>query len=95
MIYKIEVKNILCSYSKDFALSKPFVENINKLNNISKNNNIIYFLKKKDYINDNLLNTVHEYFLKWNVKFSSIKIEINDYDISISKDNINIEKLLS
>jgi hypothetical protein len=95
MIYKIEVKNIVCSYNKDFALSKPFIKNINKLNSIFENNNIIYFVKKKDYINDNLLNTVHKYFLKWNVKFSSIKIEINDYDMYISKDNINIEKLLS
>ena len=74
----------------DYNLAKPYIERILKINKLyDEGNTIIYWTARGSRTGINWFHLTYTQLIKWNAKFTELRLGKPNYDLFIDDKNIN------
>tara|TARA_R110000824_G_scaffold208935_1_gene394748 strand:- start:130 stop:450 length:321 start_codon:yes stop_codon:yes gene_type:complete len=98
MVIYVDIDETICSTdaSRDYSLSSPIQENINKINRLySAGHTIVYWTARGSTTGIDWTDVTQAQLKKWGVKYHDLKLKKPNYDLFICDKAINSEAFFS
>jgi len=98
MIIYVDIDETICESdeSRDYSLSSPIMQNIEKINDLyDSGNTIVYWTARGTTTGIDWREVTERQFSEWGVKHHELKLGKPNYDLFIDDKNINSERFFS
>ena len=97
MIIFVDIDETICYYEnkRDYNLAKPYKKRIQKINNLYKDNIIVYWTARGSLTNINWYNLTLKQLEEWGCKYHELRMGKPVYDLFIDDKNIESKTFFS